>query len=241
MLGYCCAISADENKITAYTEQVFPLNYTIDGEEGGEVLGYATQLVKAILDEAKVNYEINMVPWSRAIHFVDTNKNTLIYSMNRTEARENNYHWIGKIYSIRTYLYGRREAKQNLPFTLEDAKNYSIGTLRNGAVFDYLKQEGFNDLKEIKSVDRYMPLIQRKRFDLFPFFEFSMAMTARRLNIDPDEFVRLMELEGLKNDLYIAVSKQTDKALASKLQAAYERIKADGRYQQIMSPMEDLK
>jgi len=241
----CNALSEERNlleekdfqSIHVYTEQVYPLNYTLEGKDDGEIVGIATELLVAILKEADITYEINMVPWSRAMHFIDSQENVLVYSMNRTSVREDLYHWVGEIFPVHVYLYGMEKNKDQLPNTLEEAKAFDIGTLRGGAVYDYLHKNGFTNLKIIKSVDRYMPLIERDRFDLFPFFEFSLVMSARRLNVDPNQFIRLMEIEELHTKLFFALSKNTNKEIVTKLKNAYQKIKDDGRYQSIIAKL----
>jgi len=52
-----------------------------------------------------------------------------------------------------------------------------------------------------------MSLHMHNRFDLFPFFEFSVKMSTKRLNIDPDNFIKLIKINRLQLDLYIAVTK----------------------------------
>ena len=72
------------DQITAFTEQVYPLNYTKSGDDDGQVIGFATELVIAVLDEAGLDYEIKIGPWARAIRAINTMSNVLAYPTVRT-------------------------------------------------------------------------------------------------------------------------------------------------------------
>ena len=64
-----------EQTVRVVTESAFPLQY----QEEGTIVGPATELLEALLKEAKVSYQIEMQPWARAYQSALTNKNTLIY------------------------------------------------------------------------------------------------------------------------------------------------------------------
>jgi hypothetical protein len=101
----------------AYTEQVFSLNYTESETEDDIVIGGATELVRAIFEESGLSFDINIASRSRAIHFIDTQENVLVFSMSHTPKREALYHWIGEIYPSKVMLFGRREDANRLPKT----------------------------------------------------------------------------------------------------------------------------
>ena len=63
---------ASENKITinVVTENTFPLQYL----EGEAVKGPATELLEAVLQQAGVEYQIQVLPWARAYQIAKQQK-----------------------------------------------------------------------------------------------------------------------------------------------------------------------
>ena len=95
--AFCSESSINDEKILILTEQFYPMNYTENGQDDDKILGFGTVLVIAVLEESKLEYEINIVPWARAIHTINKNKNVLVYSLSRSPERQDQYRWIGDI------------------------------------------------------------------------------------------------------------------------------------------------
>ncbi|MFT7686636.1 MAG: polar amino acid transport system substrate-binding protein [Candidatus Azotimanducaceae bacterium] len=230
-----------QKKILILTEQLYPLNYTAGGADNEQVLGYATELVRAVMDESGLPYEIRLVPWARLVRTLAKTENTMAFSMSRTKTRDPLYHWIGEIIPVRLSLFGKRSEIKNLPSTLEEAKKYRIGTHNASVVNQYLKSKGFPNLIEVKSNNRYMELLERNRFDLFPFIEYAIGPAAIRKDFDPDYFARIIPLPDLSQRLWIAMSKNSDPELLAKLKAAYKNTKQSGLYQSIMESVLNIE
>ena len=94
-----------------------------------------TDLIHALFEEAKLGYDIQMVPWSRVLIMMEKSANILAYSMARTKEREQLYHWIGEILAMKIYLYGLSRDKQYFPKTLIAGKDI----LRYAAFKSYLQ------------------------------------------------------------------------------------------------------
>lgn len=67
-----------------------------------KMTGVATNIVKEILLRIGSNAQIEPLPWARAYKYllegVDDNKeNIFLYSMARTELRENSFKWVGRL------------------------------------------------------------------------------------------------------------------------------------------------
>lgn len=54
------------------TEEYPPFNMTFQGR----ITGLSTDLVRAMFDKAGIAYKIEMLPWNRAIHLAQTQKDT---------------------------------------------------------------------------------------------------------------------------------------------------------------------
>jgi len=223
-------------KLTVYTEQFYPFSYTEDGEDHSEVLGVATSLMLAVLEESGLDYELWIVPWSRALLAINRQNNVLVYSMARTADREDKYGWIGEIWQIKNFLYGQRAKKNSLPKTLADANStkYKIAVIRDDIIHTYLRDRGFTNLIEVRDITRTFAMLQSNRVDLIPLANISAHRVAD-YGKNSDNIVPIIFLSDLSFTLYIAASKKMNPILFNRLTRAYQAIRDSGRYDEIMS------
>jgi len=227
-------------KITIYAEQLYPLSYTQIGSSEGYVLGYATEFIRVLMDESGVAYDLLMVPWARALQTIDNQENVLIYSMARTPAREEDYLWLGELWPMRNFLYGLRSKQANLPTNLDEARSYRVGVTRGDVVHTYLKSKKFSRIVEVANLKKNFSLLKRDRIDLISFPDFALGHSATARGFDLRDLVVMLEMEEMSLVLSIAVSKTTDPELVRRLRLAYQSLRADGSYAQIMRPLRQL-
>ncbi|MBL4680647.1 MAG: transporter substrate-binding domain-containing protein [Pseudomonadales bacterium] len=229
--------SASDEKITVLTEQLYPLSYTETRKSNGVIKGYATELVKAVLEESGFDYEIRMTPWPRIISSLEKQKNVLAYSVAHTEEREEQFYWIGEIISMKISLYGLERNRANLPNTFEEAKSFRIAVNRDSVVSDFLKENDFKRLVEINNREKYMLLLERNRFDLFPLIDFTLPFLAERVNLNSTHYYPAVALSALTKNLTIALSVNSSNEVRERIAKAYNIVKKSGRYDEIMSPL----
>lgn len=66
-------------------------------DERGKPIGYAVELVQGILTEAGLRQQILAAPWQRILVESRMKSDVLVFSLARTEAREDEFHWISPI------------------------------------------------------------------------------------------------------------------------------------------------
>lgn len=102
----CCTVGAARAEpLLIYTENYPPYNFL---DESGQVVGLATENVRQVLDASGLDYEIRLVPWVRAMHFVETNPNALIFSLTRTPSREGKFDWLVPLADSIFYVFNRQ-------------------------------------------------------------------------------------------------------------------------------------
>jgi len=142
--------SALSGGIRVVTEEWPP--YTCS--ENGEVGGIVTEIVRATLDRAGVDYSIEVYPWARAYDMARTQKNVLIYSICRLPAREHYFKWIRlEGLSVEMYLFSPKHRNDISLNTLADAKRYRIGVTRETSTHHFLLSHGFVDGKNLFPVN----------------------------------------------------------------------------------------
>lgn len=238
LMSATTALGAD--RISVYTEQLYPLHYTESGGNDEPVLGYATQLVVAVLEEAGMEYEISMLPWPRVMQEVSTKENTLAYSIARTAPRENQFHWIGEIFRTSAALYGLKKNANWLPRTVEEAAGFRIGVVKDYPGYRYFTAKGFDQLITVRDPIRKLQMLQRGRIDLITFNRFRIGMFSEKYGFNQEEFIRVIELEDISTGLYMAFSKSTNSETVSRVQDAYARVKESGKFDEIMAPLASM-
>ena len=221
------------NELTAVTESLPPLNY----EENGIVTGYATELLQATVQTAKIKTRIDLLPWARAYQTVLAQPNTLIYSITRNPERESLFEWIGPISPRQIFLYKLRERKDVSVKTLADATNYQIGLVREMAASkDFVKLSGIaeNKVDYAPTVESNMKKLFLRRVDLIVSQDWSAAFLAKSLNRKPEELEPVLLLNAT-HSYYFALNKQSDPALVAKLRAAFDTVQKSGQMEKLQN------
>jgi len=218
------------------TEQYPPYNY----EEDGKVKGVGTEVVEEVLKEAKISYNISVLPWARALKLAETKKNILIYCISRTEKREKLYTWVGIIAPINFYIYALK-SRNDIPeiIKLDQAKPYKIGTVNQDALDQYLTEQRFPNIDRANLNEVNIKKLFMRRIDLWPMSEYTANYIAKKNGFDSKKMKKVYELKGFSGgNQYMAISNSTDRKILRKIQNALEKVKEDGRYQTILNKYE---
>ncbi len=204
-------------------------------QSGSQVLGTATEVVEKTLHSAGLtDYQVKVYPWARAYDLALKEPNVLIFLIARTQARESQFQWAGEIMQIQYHLYRLRDRTDVKVKTLADAKNYTIGVLRDDVRQQYLKSKGFQRLVVSGQVmDSFNKLIARQ-VDLLPLVEDDTAILCAQAHFDCAGMERVLTLDEASTGLYMAYSNATPNAVVQKTQAAFAKLKADGSVRKIM-------
>lgn len=215
--------------VEVYTEYYPP--YSME-DENGQIVGHATELVRQVMNESGLEYEIKLVPWNRAYTLSMQLENVLVYSLLHTEERAGKYHWIAPVLTSDLFLYGRAE----------EAAAFSPDRLISGALMGacvigdiacaFLRDMGMPDDKIIQLPDTYRSeakVVELGRADVFIAQERYMPLSPEGPDAEAQPFVKLMKLDR-KMTFCLAAGVQVRPAIISAVQQAYARLKARGTY-----------
>ncbi len=218
------SIVANGQEITlrVVTEDTFPIQYV----ENGEVVGPSTELVRSVLAEANIPYTIEILPWARAYNAALTQPNTMIYSLARTEQREELFQWIGSVMRLDYYLVGLDTLKLPQPITIEALKKLRFGAIRDSATEQHLLSLGFENLYSVSKPSQSINMLKLGRIDLFPTNYSSFQFSCLHLKVDCQRIKALYHLDKLSASLYFALSNQSDSELVERIKTAYQKVMA---------------
>ncbi|MBE1301237.1 MAG: transporter substrate-binding domain-containing protein [Alteromonadaceae bacterium] len=207
--------------------------YNVDTE--GNLNGYSTQVVKALLRELNQEAQIEVLPWARAYNVGLTRPNTLIYSIAKTQARNDKFHWVGRILPMDSYLYQASNRTDLKIETFDDIGKLIVGGVNEGAPTQWLEQRKVNVLKMASNSRLNLQMLLKGRLDLIVMDPASLAIEMRQANIDKDAIKPVLYLPEPSYDLYLALSLGSSLELQKQVETAFENLRLSGQYDKIVS------
>ena len=212
------AFTQDVDDLVYMTEEYPPLNYL----EDGEIKGLSVELLKLIWK--KMGYpeqKIVLFPWARGYKLVQEKKNHVLFSMVRTKEREPLFKWVGPIVTTEYVLVGLTKNKIKIN-SLEDAKKYSIGTVREDATEQILIQAGFSKIQPVSKIKLNIKKLKAGRIDLLIYDKRSIYNEIKDLNYDAKEFEAIFKVDAESD--HFAFHRGTPDLLIKKFQKALDSL-----------------
>lgn len=245
LLSYCLVLTslpfqhlqASENLplIEVVTESAFTLSY--QDKEDQKIKGYAVDVVKAILADSEHKYNIALLPWIRAYRKAETNKNTLIFPIVRTDNREDKFKWIGELIPISYDLYCLTTSLSSPPLTIEQIRKEPVGVVRNDIRANYLKESNFTNLILTSGNEQTHKMMAGGRFKYFVSSALGLTQLKNKYNIQAKDVTKIVEFKKLQTNIEVAISLKTSDELVNKLKKSYANIRNNGKYLEIMQPL----
>lgn len=221
--------------IKVVTEDFFPYSYM----ENDSVVGIATEIVMETLKIAEVDVSDNqpqILPWARAYTIALNNENVLIYSIIKTLKRNKEFNWIGPIIPPDEYHFYKKSTRDDINImTIDDAKKYKIGVLRESAYYQLLIENNFNAelIDDIKSQKQNILKLLNNRVDLIVTSESGLDASLIDMNIDKSLIVS--EFSLLDHHYYMAFNKKTSPDLVKRVNDALQVLIDSGRLDEILA------
>ncbi|MGQ5523334.1 substrate-binding periplasmic protein [Chitinimonas sp. PSY-7] len=220
---------ATEN-LTAYTEEWAPYNYT----EGGEIKGIATDILRAVCADAKLNCIINMVPWARGYALTLSTPNTLVYTTARKAEREKAFAWVGPILPRATWVYAR-SGVDAVPDSVAALPHFRIGVVRGEASTTDLQAAKVpaSSLVVENSDAGVLKLLNAGLVDVMINTEAGMAWNLKLAGMEPGAVKKLFKFTD-DGGYYFALNPKSDPTMITNMQSALDAMRKDGRLQALV-------
>jgi len=115
-----------QTKLLAVANNSSQLQYYDNGENKDPSIG----ILKAVLQQAQLEANVEFMPWVRAFSIAKNKPNTLILSMIRTPDREADFHWIIKVSNLSRVFISLRDKPENKVDDMQQAKQKLIASAR---------------------------------------------------------------------------------------------------------------
>jgi len=205
------------------TENFPPYNF----EENGRLQGVFVDVMVLMLerlDSRLTRKEIRLLPWASAYNKALTRKNTVLFSMIRTEKREALFKWVGPLWRSRAVLIARKDRHLGIA-SPEELKKYRIGVIREDVSEELLAKEGVGKdaLERVPKKLTLVRMLNRRRIDLWGCEENGAKWVLKKNGFRPEDYETLYVLK--KTEPYYAFHKDVPGSLIRSFQNALDEIK----------------
>ena len=218
------------------TEEYPPFNFERDGRRQG----IAVDLLEEMLAQAgskKSRADIRVWPWARGYETALKEKNTVLFSTARTEAREPLFKWVGPIMPSRIVLVAKKKHKIHVksPADLRQSA-YRIGVVREDIGEQLLANMGIGKDRtvQVNAGISAAKMLHADRIDMWAYGAPVIMWNLKELGYPADAYEEVFTLSESQH-YYFAVNRNTDDRIVETLQAMLDQVKAKGRFHAIVA------
>ena len=218
---------ASSLQVVIYTEEWPPLNYL---GANGEVRGFVTDRVRALMDAAEISYDIQLIFWARANKITLTTPNTLLYTMLKTPEREDLFHWYCPIAEPQQLSLFKLTSRKEINLSeLDNAKDFILGVIRGGYSSKYLLSQGFSadeNLVFVTNDDIAVKQLLNGRIDLIAQSKSALHYRLNKLGLTTDVVTEALgSIDSVQQEACLVINKNSDAKLIAALDKAFARLK----------------
>lgn len=202
-------------KLLVVTEDLPPLNFIKDDL----IVGHHTHIINALLKQAELDYSIIALPWARSYKTAITQANVLIYTIDHTPERHEQFHWIGEFPTKLDINYYALESSKLNNMSIEHLKKLRIATQINAASDIFITKHGFTDINRVNSIDQTMDMLKKGRIDIVIASQHQVEQSSLKAGIPLSEVTKIAF--AYSSTPSIAASLATPKEMVNKLRRAY--------------------
>ncbi|MDT8439026.1 MAG: transporter substrate-binding domain-containing protein [Wenzhouxiangellaceae bacterium] len=209
------------------TEEYPPITFMREGTPAG----FVTDMVRAIAGDLGFEDAVHLTSWKNAYNLAQLHPNVVLFSAERTPAREDLFHWIGPVGRNAAILYSRAGNEVAIE-SLEGARAVpTIATTTDWFTEQFLEARGFDNLEGSPDPADSVRRLMAGEATLAIFTDITVPEIVARAGFTLDDLQP--QLVVSQTDFYIALSRGTDPARVAQWRQALERLKADGRFESI--------
>lgn len=211
-------------KLNIVTENFPPAQYL---DENNQLTGHIVEKVRKALDTSAIDYSITINSWNTAFNTALRDPQTCIFSVSRSQEREDKFLWIAELARLDAYFYALGSKNIKLENT-EQAKKYRIAVLKNNYSHQYLLSKGFEDginLLPMDSFDNIFDIVRSRRNSIdLVILPKQRADFQQTKQLGEDSLQALLALNIKQPSLYFACNKKIDNYVKTELTRAFSSL-----------------
>lgn len=203
-----------------YTENYPPANFY----EHNKLKGISVDtlnLMWAHLDAEPQDIEV--VPWARGYRNALMRKNSVLFTMSRTEEREQSFKWVGPVFSSNHVLVGKANREFSIS-SMEDVFAYRVATIRGDISEISLRKQGFPErqMGKVSELKQAFLMLRNDRVDLMMISIHGLQHVLLQMHESRNKYQVVWRVNKIGN--YFAFNKDTPDEVISALQQAFDAI-----------------
>ncbi len=226
------AAAGELDGISYMTEEFPPLNF----EKDGKITGIAVDLLDAVLKKAGASgsaADVQLLPWANGYKKVQEVPDTCLFSMTRTEARENMFKWAGPIIVSRIAVIAKKGSNVVIG-SPADLSKYTYGVIREDVGMQMLQAAGVpeSNLDITSNNDANIKKLDAGRINAWAYVEATAMALLKQAGLNPSDFETVYVLQ--ESPLCYAFNKNTADSKVEAFQKALDAVKAEGEADRII-------
>lgn len=224
------SFSSHAQNLVVITESWPPYNYE---DANGKVVGTATSIVKNMLVHANIEHKIQLLPWPVAYAMLEKRPNILLYSIFRTEEREDKFEWICPIAKAEKISAFQLANRSDIEIkSLRDLKKYRLAVSSKNVWYEYLVNNGFEPHKDFdvsSTEEASLRLLLNNRIDLIIQESRAISMYLEPHDLEREHLKETFTLIDDSVPICAAMNKGSDQELLSRLRRSLIMVKNTAR------------
>ena len=190
LIGAPAGVSAETTPIRIVTQSFAPLQWDNDGKPDGYVAQFIATVFERVKDKVPVEAApVEFMPWKRAMLTARSVPNVLLFSLSRTQEREDQFLWLGEVSPYGQFFYQLKSNPEIAVDTVDELKGTGlrIGVQDGGNLHAYLRKTGLDASGQLMPITDYrqgIEMLYLGRIDLLPLTGFLAKASACRQGYD---------------------------------------------------------
>jgi len=218
-------MASNADSIVVVTEEWPPYNYRAPD---GTIIGIATDKVRKVLEEAKVDYSIDIYPWTRAYKLATEKPNTAIYSIVKTSERTPLFHWFCPVVEVKYFIFRLKNNQSVKINSFDEIKKYTLGLSRGTFFYQLLKKEGYNEGEHFHATSSTLANVREllhKRVEIIADTKENIAVQLKMLNVAADALEAIYQLKHASiGENCLALSLGTPQKIIDRISASFKKV-----------------
>jgi polar amino acid transport system substrate-binding protein len=228
IVGQRSAAVAGELRIVTHDLPPFTIGST------PALTGVAVDLVRAIMRRTGDTGAIQMEPFPRLMHDLQSGPETVGFVVARTPERDPLMQWVGPILVNSVYFYKKAGSSLQVQ-TLDDVRHLAgIGVTRGDADHMFLTEHGFTNLDVSESQSADLRKVALGRVEVTPVSQLVFPSLIEAAGLHASDFERT-PVKLFDSMVYLALSRDVSAATIQAWAAALAAVKSSGEFAAILA------
>jgi len=192
--------------------------------------GISVEILNTVFSRVRIPFVFKIDHWDISYKNALKGEAQGVFSTTRTKEREGLFKWVGPLVANDWYLVGRENFDTRIKEISDpNLKNFRIGTLKGGAIYDFLKSKGIPSIEFANGLECALALKEEK-IDLWAVGSQIALYYGKKVEAENLKHVFLLKSHQF---LYLALNQKVSDTLVNVLNKELGIMRRDGTIRNI--------